>query len=160
MTNEEARAILEEVKTIDDSMYQYNQAYLEALEMAIAALKDEPCEDTISRKHLLSEIDDLMKSPWFNRYKDDGGALHFGYTERKEAVEIVRDLCVKTEPPVTPKPRTGKWIHEEDALGYGGYYRCSCCGKSALYRRGVMKMLNEKTPFCPRCGAKMEGVSE
>lgn len=63
----------------------------------------ETCEDAISRKHLLSEIDDLMKSPWFNRYKDDCGALHFGYIERKEAVEIVRDSCVKTEPPVQPK---------------------------------------------------------
>lgn len=62
-----------------------------------------PCGDAISRKHLLLEIDDLMKSPWFNRYKDDCGALHFGYIERKEAVEIVRDLCVKTEPLVQPK---------------------------------------------------------
>ena len=40
MTREEAKEILEEVKVLDDSMYQYNPAYLEALEMAIEALKD------------------------------------------------------------------------------------------------------------------------
>lgn len=41
MTREEAIAILEEVKVIDDSMYQYNPAYLESLDMAIEVLKKE-----------------------------------------------------------------------------------------------------------------------
>ena len=39
MTNEEARAILEEVMVMDDSMFQYNPAYLESLEKALEALK-------------------------------------------------------------------------------------------------------------------------
>ena len=39
MTIEEAIEILEEVKTIDDSMYAYNDSYLAALDMAIEALK-------------------------------------------------------------------------------------------------------------------------
>lgn len=105
MTNEEAIEILDKFAHHSHSeVVKYpHKVAIEAFDMAIVALKAEPCEDTISRKHLLSEIDDLMKSPWFNRYKDDGGALHFGYTERKEAVEIVRDLCVKEEPPVIPK---------------------------------------------------------
>ncbi len=42
MTNEEAIEILEEVKSIDDSMYQYNQSYMDALNMAIEALKNQP----------------------------------------------------------------------------------------------------------------------
>lgn len=150
MTNEEARAILEEVETIDDSMYQYNPAYLEALNMAIAALKAEPCEDTISRKHLLSEIDDLMKSPWFNRYKDDIGVLRHGYLERKEAVEVVRDLCVKAEQPVTLKPKTGKWVVGQ-TIGDG--FTCSEC--NTRYHMYPMSYR-----FCPNCGAKMEGESE
>ena len=37
----ETIAILEEVKTIDDSIYQYNPVYVKALNMAIAALKRE-----------------------------------------------------------------------------------------------------------------------
>ena len=60
--------------------------------------------DLISREHLLSEIDELMKSPWFNNGKDDDTFAHYGYVERKEAVEIVRDLCVKTEPTVFKRP--------------------------------------------------------
>lgn len=40
MTNEQAIDILTEVKYFDDSMYQYNPKYMEALDMAIEALKE------------------------------------------------------------------------------------------------------------------------
>jgi hypothetical protein len=39
MTTNEAFEILKEIKILDDSMYQYNIKYLEALDMAINALK-------------------------------------------------------------------------------------------------------------------------
>ena len=39
MTKHEAVEILEEIKTLDDSMFAYSQAYNDALEMAIEALK-------------------------------------------------------------------------------------------------------------------------
>lgn len=42
MTREEAAEILEEVKEIDDSMYQYNSKYMEALDVAITLLRNEP----------------------------------------------------------------------------------------------------------------------
>lgn len=87
MTNEEARAILEEVKTIDDSMYQYNPAYLEALDMAIAALKAEPCEDAVSREAVLEAVK--------NNY-------------RMAAIDVIEKL-----PPVTPKQR---WIPISERL--------------------------------------------
>ncbi|MBP5594168.1 MAG: hypothetical protein J6Y02_02210 [Pseudobutyrivibrio sp.] len=64
----------------------------------------------VIKKHLLSEIDELMQSPWFNNGKDfyDGTLRHYGYVERKEAVEVVRDLCIKAEPSVVPKTRLCK----------------------------------------------------
>ena len=40
MTPEEAIEILEEVKELDDTMYAYNPAYMNALDMAIEALKE------------------------------------------------------------------------------------------------------------------------
>ena len=40
MTTEEAIEILEEVKELDDTMYAYNPAYMNALDMAIEALKE------------------------------------------------------------------------------------------------------------------------
>ncbi len=92
--------------------YFYNHMTDAAMAGAMNAIDEmptiEPCEDTINRKHLLSEIDDLMKSPWFNNGKDDDMFAHYGYVERKEAVEIVRDLCVKTEPPAAPKQKLCK----------------------------------------------------
>lgn len=39
MTKHEAVEILEEVRTLDDSMFAYSQAYNDALDMAIEALK-------------------------------------------------------------------------------------------------------------------------
>ena len=40
MTPEEAIEILEEVKELDDTMYAYNPVYMNALDMAIEALKE------------------------------------------------------------------------------------------------------------------------
>ena len=40
MTPEEATEILEEVKQLDDTLYAYNAAYMEALEVALFALKE------------------------------------------------------------------------------------------------------------------------
>ena len=40
MTINEAIEILEEIELMDDSIYAYNSAYMEALEMAISALKE------------------------------------------------------------------------------------------------------------------------
>ena len=40
MTPEESIEILEEVKELDDTLYAYNAAYMEALEVAISTLKE------------------------------------------------------------------------------------------------------------------------
>lgn len=40
MTTEEAIEILEEVKELDDTMYAYNPVYMNALDIAISALKE------------------------------------------------------------------------------------------------------------------------
>ena len=47
MTTNEAITILEEVSLIDDSLYQYNEKYLEALEMAIQSLSAEKTAEWI-----------------------------------------------------------------------------------------------------------------
>lgn len=141
-----------------------------AISKALEALKAEPCEDTISRKHLLLEIDELMQSPWFNNGKDDDRFTHYGYVERKEAVEIVRDLCVKAEPPVTPKQRwipLAKGMPEKD-----GWYLVTERGKVELRewkrnKRFPNGSIGWQTNFCACVTAWMplpepykEGVSE
>lgn len=44
---------------------------------------------------VLKDIKDLQESPWHNRWsKSDSLCLQNQYVGRKEAVEIVRDLCI------------------------------------------------------------------
>ena len=55
----------------------------------------------ISCDSLLAGINELKKSPWFNRGKDSEDFQHSLYLERKDAVEIIVDLCIKKEPEVS-----------------------------------------------------------
>ena len=52
----------------------------------------------IDADHLLSEIADLKKSPWYNADYN-----HEKYI-REEAIEVVEDLCIKQEPTVQAVP--------------------------------------------------------
>ena len=63
---------------------------------------------------------------------------------------------VKMIPPVTPKPRTGKWIKELRGIMVTEY-RCSECGR--LVRDDTGYDVAKDYPFC-HCGAKMEGGDE
>jgi len=138
MTGEEAVDILRCRKDGDAA---------EALEVVLKIAEAEPCEDTISRKHLLSQIDYLMKSPWFNSGKDSDIIMHYGYLERKEAVEIVRDLCVKEESSVQPERKHGTWIRQGN--DHTDYYECSECGWAIG--------LDDIRTYCGFCGARMDG---
>lgn len=68
----------------------------------------------IDADSVLNGIEELKKSPWFNRGKEivkgDPGFQHVGYIERKEAVEVVRDLCIRKEPTAVG------WISVKDRL--------------------------------------------
>lgn len=66
MTRREAIEILEEVKLLDDSMYAYNPAYEEALDMAITALKD---SRFYSKKEKVEYMKQLVKEEQENAKK-------------------------------------------------------------------------------------------
>jgi len=65
----------------------------------------------------------------------------------KELYMAVYDL-----PPVTPKPKMGHWIVHRgyNADGFGIEYSCSKCND----------WNDEKSKYCPNCGAKMQEVEE
>ena len=83
MTREEAIEILEEVRTIDDSMYQYNERYLQALDLAIKALKQTEDKEVITNQEWLSYIspeDWVRVIHWLyhdygTRFTDSEGAI-------------------------------------------------------------------------------------
>lgn len=75
--------------------------------------------DLISRASLLAGIAELKESPWHNFGKVDGTSpdrveaiWHYGYLQRKEAVEIIEDMCIKKEPAVLADDG---WISVDDA---------------------------------------------
>lgn len=104
----------------------------------IEALDQEPCEDCISREHLLKEIALLKESPWFKEDTNCAMAI------RKEAIEIVEDLCIRKEPSVNPKEsKKGHWYNP---LSESGYF-CTNCESNSDFMY----------PYCPHCGARMEG---
>ncbi len=183
MTNEDAIEILEKIQTESTII---NRGL--AIDMAIAALKTEPCdtfkldgmledayehgyqqarydyevqrcEDTVKREAVLNTLDAMDNALDENR-----------------TVEAYKELlkeCYKELPPVAPKPKTGKWVFLHDKFsewdGVTWYFKCSECGrKVALLAFEMMarptdnkdwERLLETYPYC-HCGAQMEGESE
>ena len=63
----------------------------------------------IDADYLIAEINELMKSPWFNKGKEvDKNAIvdvmHYGYIERKEAIETIIHLCINKEKTLGEQP--------------------------------------------------------
>ena len=71
---------------------------VEALDMAIKALEQQPCEDCVSRQAVI----DLINADW-----------------KYEGLE----LSINELPPVTPTRKVGKWINSVYSVGF----TCTCC---------------------------------
>lgn len=101
----------------------------------VEALRQEPCEDTVSREAVLG------------LFAQNADAVR----PYSAAWEKIRDL-----PSVNPQPKTGHWYVNE-----WGNITCSECGCTALYDKVYPdesvfgKAIRVKTTFCPTCGAKM-----
>lgn len=103
---------------------------VEALEMAIKALEQEPCEDCISREEVMNCVD--------NR----GGNYYFNLREQiKKLPSVIPIEALKDSRP------TGEWIREKN-----GTYTCNLCGANIW---GYW-LEHVEANFCPQCGAKMK----
>lgn len=182
---EEAIAILEEVRVIDDSMFQFNSAYLKALDMAIEALKVEPCEDAVSREAVL-RINELHHGQMSNRINhqiwEEIKALPSvqptqpcgDCVSREAALEAMRDLPheYKTK---EQRARTGgiaacqliveelPSVTPETPVAHWvavddephEWYECDHCGYFFTTKSANI-MPEEENKYCPHCGRKME----
>ena len=92
MTNKEAIEVIEQ-----DIPCEHDTDLIEALEMAIKALEQEPCEDAISRQYLI----DIAT--------EDGA---YDYVSAQE---------IANAPSVNPQPKTGHWIKTPHG------FKCSRC---------------------------------
>lgn len=140
MTREEALAILKEPDRIganiinanDEETTRYNANSLMALEMAIRALEQEPCEDAISRAEAIR--------------------IASGYCHWANIPDELAKL-----PSVTPKQKMGRWEWVQyDYIPKIGNWHCSECRCIVVMcvskeEEGGIPLYN----FCPNCGAKM-----
>ena len=125
MTNEEA------IGNLTHAIRWNDMPKKEALDMAIKALEQEPCEDAISRQGVLDEINRIgIKA--FETYNDYSQFFDF----------------VDTLPPVTPQPKIGHWIRvDKDKCKCD---QCEVVSFIAMYPDGDIN-------HCPNCGADMRG---
>ena len=88
ITDHEALEILEEVMEMDDSMYQYNQRYLEALNMALDALKFKKKAGVVieqlraDRDRLATALDEIERTITEHAYpvRYDTNSIELGMT--------------------------------------------------------------------------------
>lgn len=168
MTNEEAMKQIKVIKVFmgydkDNPIVQKAQ---EALDMAIEALEQQPCEDCISRQAVIDSIKDYFHDEYYQR------------TSIQDCRDCLIEDVITKLPSVTPQPITLEkaidylheigWMQEHDKemaqlngkveqepkagewLKNGELCKCSRCGSNVLF--SAVKAYN----FCYRCGAKME----
>lgn len=133
MTREEV------IKWFKTSLFMHKDH--EPFQMAIKALEQESCEDTISRQAVLSYIyNDLGLGD------EENGADVERQMELEKSYEYVKSL-----PPVTSQPEMGRWIRsDKDKL------RCSACGVIHL----IAQYPSGNIDWCPNCGTKMQEIKK
>ena len=108
----------------------------DALNMAIKALEQQPCEDAISREGAIGAVTNLFEMSEYPHPYPQGKPIRL-----REIKEKLKQL-----PPVQPKTKTGYWIYIGNSE-VNGLKICECdvCGKRTYGSHA----------FCPNCGAKM-----
>jgi hypothetical protein len=140
MTNEQAISIM----TIQRPRTGTKEK-LEAYDMAIKALEQEPCEDCISREALRQKLQ--KRHDFFvNAY---GSFKDMPLNDKARVDEISSCIAeVVNAPSVTPQQKVGEWLKN------GELCRCSNCHSNVLF--SAVKLYN----YCYRCGAKMEVTAD
>jgi hypothetical protein len=107
---------------------------IEALDMAIEALEQQPCDDAISREAVDKYIIKLMSG--------------YLYEEERERLEEF-SAYIWELPSVTPTRPKGRWLEQQDIHKHHyGWSFCSECG--------AFLMSSDGANYCSCCGSKME----
>lgn len=94
-------------------------------------------------EEILENINAIEQSPWYwNGYKEEG--YHRDFLTRKDAVEMIRDVCIRSAKTVDPV-KHGRWERYEDEF----CSKCSNCGYVLWHD------MNTVYNYCGNCGSKM-----
>lgn len=148
MISEEKEAI-EELKILkenywEDDGYGYAtaecQKTITALDMAIEALEQQPCDDCVSRQAVLDGLASIAKV----KARSDAQKSLMG-----RIMFFVEQL-----PPVTPKEKTGHWIKYSIPRCGEQHYQCTSCGYYINFGQWG-EVYTKQFKYCPSCSAKM-----
>ena len=155
MTNEEAieynKNLREYMRITDtESEFKFLKENYEALDMAIKALEQEPCEDCISRAEAINAIEEYG-SVWME-YTEEMSIHQIAEralkASKQSMYKILHDL-----PSVQPKPKTGHW--KQYGNSWEDKYKCSECGEAQPKILCGEKIIGHWSNYCPNCGAEM-----
>lgn len=103
----------------------------------------------IDRDLTLAGIEDLKKSPWYN-----GCNGNYERLIRREAVDIVTELCIKQVPTAdVVEVRHGKWLTWEEQFPDRKPTKKNSLG---VFCNNCHSHADNMTDYCPNCGAKMD----
>lgn len=174
MTNEEAKNVLYGMRAdnlnLDDA---YTKDKYEALDMAIEALEQEPCDKCVYSTSEGCQYDDITETiPPFET--SDNAISRQAVLDAIQKLNIPEDMCVfeiishievavATLPPVTPQPKIGHWIQTNAFfINQDGQFIykfiCSECEALSYFRKSNKKAIGANV--CPNCGAKMQEVED
>ena len=115
----------------------------EALDMAIKALEQQPCEDTISRADVEQTVEDnILCYTHSDRPIDQDPDTECDMAIRMALRMLRKDL--RKLPSAQPERIRGRWIEKPHVHGVA---YCSLCD---------YELHTNDTNFCPNCGAKMD----
>ena len=146
MTNEKARFI---ISNIDKAYRAFSEEEIQALETAITALKQQPCEQIKwERDVAISQLKELGYGLG-EKIRSDEDCISRAETKRivdfyKEQIDGIFRVneSIDNLPSVQPKTKVGHWINGI----------CSEC----KYDWSKDAPIASVPTFCPSCGAKME----
>lgn len=121
MTREEAIEVIEQ-----DIPCEYDTDLIEALEMAIAALKAEPCEDAVKRESVIEVLD------WHEH-------------EKCEIENYIREIAEDIKALPSVQPERAKDIPKPITIE-NGFVKCGGCEKYIRFP------IADRYSYCPECG--------
>lgn len=123
---------------------ELSEYVIDAIADAVVRKMGKPCDDAVDRAEAMTEI--MM---YAGNVKSDEEDI---YIKVSDAVQLLREL-----PPVTSKPKMGRWVKTPKAImGEGYMWYCDKCSHE-VYQDSSRSYPSEK--FCPNCGQpKMQEV--
>ena len=117
---------------------------IDSFDSVTSNIKQEPCEDAISRREAIKMFTYNCKGEHIPDYDCDNFPVQID-------IKTVKEMLIEL-PSIIPQPKTGYWIrgkYTEDNIRYNdSSYKCNECGRVVDFEEN----------FCPDCGLRMQDL--